>query len=406
MPYAAVSANPPRAARATDRANGLSMEGAYDVAARVAAISASGRTVANLAIGEPSFATPEHIVNAGVQALRDGETRYAPVGGIAGLREAVAASVRERGHAQADPANVLITPGAKPALFYTLLALLDRGDEVLVPDPGFPAYASVARFAEAVPIGYDALHPDGINVDALASLITPRTRVLVLNSPGNPSGRVLDREVLGGLAELALRHDLAVISDECYGKLTYDGTAVAPSITCFPELVDRVVMVDSFSKTYAMTGWRLGYAVVPPRLVRTVHRLAVNGHSCTPAFVQRAGIAALTGTQGPWQRMRSELRGRRDVLVTALGRLPGISCAPPSGAFYALADCSRLAARLGRSTSQLADWLLDSLGVASVAGTAFGARGAGHLRFSFAAAPDQIALAVERLHAALGEVAP
>jgi aspartate/methionine/tyrosine aminotransferase len=228
----------------------------------------------------------------------------------------------------------------------------------------------------------------------------------VLNSPGNPAGSVLDIATLGHIAELALRHDLAVISDECYGHLVYDGTAIAPSITAFPELADRVITIDSFSKTYAMTGWRLGYAIVPSRLVRTVHRLAVNGHSCTPTFVQRAGIAALTGTQGPLHRMRAELRGRRDVLVTALGALPGVSCAPPSGAFYALADCSRLAARVGRSTSQLADWLLDSLGVAAVAGTAFGGRGCGHLRFSFAAAPDQIALAIERLNDALLEVAP
>jgi aspartate aminotransferase len=203
------------------------------------------------------------------------------------------------------------------------------------------------------------------------------------------------------LAELAEQHDLAVISDECYGRLVYDGSKSAPSIAAIGKLIDRTIVVDSFSKTYAMTGWRLGFALAPARLTRTLQRFAVNGHSCTPGFVQRAGVAAITGTQGPLARIRGELAGRRDVVVAALNALPGVSCIAPVGAFYAFADISRAAARVGRSTQQYMDWLLDSIGVAGIAGTAFGARGDGHIRFSFAAPTDQIALAIERLYGAL-----
>jgi aspartate/methionine/tyrosine aminotransferase len=376
------------------------MEGAYDVAARVAAREASGRVVANLSIGEPSFATPEHIVEAGMRALRDGATRYGPVAGIAPLRAAIAESLQARGIA-ADPANVLITAGAKPALFYALLSLLTPGDEVLVPDPGFPSYLSVARFTGATAVGYDATGHTGVDPDDIARLVTSRTRVLVLNSPGNPAGGTADSATLDRIAEIAVRHDLAVISDECYGRLTYDASAAAPSIGAIPEMLERTLVVDSFSKSYAMTGWRLGFLLAPAGSIGTLQRFAVNGHSCTPSFIQHAGVAALTGTQGPLQRMRAELRGRRDVLVAALNALPGVSCAVPDGAFYAFADISRAAARQGRSTAQFADLLLDDGGVAGVAGSAFGARGEGYLRLSFAAAPDQLALAIERLPATL-----
>lgn len=400
MPSTAAPRHPPRAPRAPHRTTLLSMEGAYDVAARVAASEASGRVVANLSIGEPSFATPEHIVEAGVRALRDGATRYGPVAGIALLRAAIAESLEARGIA-GDPANVLITAGAKPALFYGLLSLLGPGDEILIPDPGFPSYASVARFAGATVIGYDAAGRAGVDPDHLARLVTPRTRALVLNSPGNPAGGTADIATLERIAELAMRHDLAVISDECYGRLTYDGSAFAPSIGAIPGMLERTLVVDSFSKAYAMTGWRLGFVLAPASSIRTLQHLAVNGHSCTPTFIQHAGVAALTGTQGPLQRMRAELRGRRDVLIAALNRLPGVSCRTPDGAFYAFADISRAAARQGRSTAQFADLLLDVGGVAGVAGSAFGARGDGYLRLSFAASPDQLALAIERLPAAL-----
>ena len=377
------------------------MEGAYDVAARVKSITATGRHVADLSIGEPSFPTPEHIVEAGLRALRDGDTRYTPVAGIAPLRDAIADSLRERGIASADPGNVVVTPGAKPALWYALLALLEPGDDALIPDPGFPAYASTVAFAGARGVAYNANTALGANIDEIADRITPRTRVLVLNSPSNPTGGTLDTASLEQIAALAMRHDFAIISDECYGRLVYDGSQSAPSVAAIPGLLDRTILVDSFSKSYAMTGWRLGFALAPARLTSAFHRLAVNGHSCTSGFVQRAGIAALTGPQGALHRMRGELRGRRDVVVAALNALPGVSCTAPAGAFYAFADISRAAARVGRSTQQYTDWLLDTVGVAGVSGTAFGSRGDGHIRLSFAAPTDQIALAIERLYGAL-----
>lgn len=401
MSLAASVVHPSRTAGVTNRANHLSMEGAYDVAARVQAIESSGRAVANISIGEPSFPTPAHIVDAAIRALRDGDTRYTPVGGIAPLRAAIADALRARGITAAEAANVVVTPGAKPALLYALLALLEPGDEILIPDPGFPAYASIAAFAGATPVGYDALGALGANVDEIVERITQRTRVLVLNSPGNPAGGTLDVSALARLAELAERHDLTILSDECYGHLIYNGAPNAPSIASLPGLSDRTVVVDSFSKTYAMTGWRLGFALAPPRLARALHHFAVNGHSCTPGFVQQAGIAALCGPQGPLARMRAELLGRRDGLVAALNALPGVRCNTPTGAFYAFADISRAAARAGRSTQEYADWLLNAVGVAGIAGTAFGCRGNGHLRFSFAASTDQIALAIERLQRAL-----
>ena len=387
----------PRRGRSASRTAQLSMEGAYDVAARVAVAEASGRRIARLSIGEPSFATPIHIVDAGVRSLRDGATRYTPVPGIALLREAIATALRLRGVAAATADNVIVTPGAKPALFYTLLALVEPGDEVLLPDPGFPAYSSVTAFAGGIAVGYPATTTGAADIGEIAALLTPRSRVIVLNAPGNPTGATLGLSDLEQLAELAERNDLAIVSDECYGRLIYDGTDGAPSVASIAGLAERTIVIDSFSKTYAMTGWRLGFALVPSHLRRPLQRLAVNGHSCTPEFVQRAGVAALTGPPGPLARMRAELRGRRDVLVAALNGIPGVSCQVPNGAFYAFPDISRAAQRHGRTTQEFADWLLDEVGVAGVAGTAFGHGGEGHLRLSFAAPPEEIALAIDRL---------
>lgn len=400
MPYAA-AVRPvalPRPTRPSRRTATLTLEGAFDVAARVRALRAAGREIADLSIGEPSFATPLHIVEAGIRALRDGETRYTPIAGIEPLRVAIAASLHRRGIADAHPDNVIVTPGAKGALFYALQATLDPGDEVLIPDPGFPAYASVAAFTGAEIRRYRALDASGA-VEGIVNAITARTRVVVLNSPANPSGLTYSHNQIAAIGDAVAGYDITVISDECYGNLLHDDRISAPSIAALPGFADRTIVVDSFSKSYAMTGWRLGFALVPESLRRTVLRLAVNGHSCVPGFVQRAGIAALTGSQGAVRRMRQELRGRRDTLVGTLASLPGVSCAPPDGAFYAFADVSRAAARAGRSTDAFADWLLDRGSVAGVAGTAFGAGGEGRVRFSFAASPDQLALAVEALRA-------
>ncbi|HEY4321341.1 MAG TPA: pyridoxal phosphate-dependent aminotransferase [Gemmatimonadales bacterium] len=386
------------------RTNALTMEGAYEVAARVRALDTPARPIANLSIGEPSFATPGHIVEAGIRALRDGATRYAPVAGIDPLRAAIQDALRARGIAAAAMGNVIVTPGAKPALFYALHALVGDGDEVLIPDPGFPAYRAIVEFAGGVAVSYDSGVRSGIAASAgdLASRITPRTRVLVINSPGNPTGALAGERELAAIAQLAERHDLTILSDECYGQLLHDDRASAPSIAAVPGLAERTVVVDSFSKTYAMTGWRLGFALAPSHLVGAITRLAVNAHSCTPAFVQHAGVAALTGSQGPLLRMRRELTGRGDLLAAALDQLPGLRCARPGGAFYLFPDVSRAAARQGLRTVEFADWLLTEAGVATVAGTAFGPAGDGYLRFSFAAPTDQIALAIERLTALLG----
>ena len=380
----------------------LSGEGALDVLLRARELERAGRDVVHLEIGEPNFATPEHIVAAGIAALQRGETHYGPPAGIPELREAIASNAATRG-IRISPDQVVVTPGAKPAVFYAILALVNPGDEVLVPDPGFPIYPSATRFAGGTAVGYslDARERYAIDVDALAARITPRTRVLVINAPHNPTGGSIDQPTIDRIAELAERHDLAVISDEIYARLTYDEngapTAPAPSLVAHPALAPRTLLVDGFSKTYAMTGWRLGYLALPPSLVERVTTLAINGHTCTPEFTQRAGIAALTGPMEPIQRMHAELAVRRRVLVDGLAAMPGVRCAPPPGAFYAFADFSELLAPLRLTATALGARMLQDHGVAALAGTAFGAGGEGHLRMSFATALEEIERALPRI---------
>jgi aspartate/methionine/tyrosine aminotransferase len=380
----------------------LSGEGALDVLLRARELERMGRSVVHLEIGEPNFDTPEHIVEAGISALRRGETHYGPPAGIPELREAIVATGATRGiNALAD--QVIVTPGAKPAVFYAIMSLVSPGDEVLVPDPGFPIYPSATRFAGGTPVGYslDRSARYAIDVDALAARITPRTRVLIVNAPHNPTGGSIDRPTIDRLAELAERHDLAVISDEIYARLTYDEhgapAAPAPSLAAHPALRPRTLLVDGFSKTYAMTGWRLGYLVVPQPLVSRVTTLAINGHTCTPEFVQRAGIAALTGPAEPIRRMHAELAERRRVLAGGVAEIPGVRCAPPPGAFYAFADFSELLAPTGLTAVELASRMLQEHGVAALAGTAFGAGGEGHLRLSFAGAREELERAIPRI---------
>src|SRR5438093_2465045 len=384
------------------RVTALSGEGAFEVLVAARRLEEAGRDVVHLEIGEPDGATPPHVVEAAVRALHDGQTRYVNPAGLPVLRDAIAASLAWRG-VRAAAENVVVVPGAKPMLFYALLAVLEAGDEVLVPDPGFPIYPSVVRFAGAVPVRcpLDAL--GGLDAGRLAPLIGPRTRALVLNLPGNPTGGIATTDALHAIAELALHHDLVVISDEVYGRIRYDGRA--DSIAALPGMLERTIIVDSFSKSYAMTGWRLGFGVLPAALVERVTTLVVNGTSCTPPFVQLAGLAALTGPQDAVTAAVARLERRRDWLVDGLNGLPGIRCPRPVGAFYAYPDVRQVEERAGLSSRQLAALLLDAHGVAVLPGTDFGPGGAGHLRLSFAVSPADLDLALERIRECVSDLA-
>src|SRR2546426_11832169 len=385
----------------------LSGEGAFEVLVAARRLEDAGRHVVPLEIGEPDGATPPHVVEAAVRALHDGQTRYVNPAGLPALRDAIAASLAWRGVRDAAAENVVVVPGAKPMVFYALLAVLEAGDEVLVPDPGFPIYPSVARFAGAVPVRYPLNARGGLDAERIAALIGPRTRALVVNLPGNPTGGVASTDALHAVAELALRHDLIVISDEVYGRIRYDRGGRADSIASLPDMLDRTIIVDSFSKSYAMTGWRLGFGVLPAALVERVTTLVVNGTSCTPPFVQLAGLAAPTGPQGAGAATVARLERRRDWLVDGLNGLPGIRCPRPDGAFYAFPDVRQLEERAGGglSTRQLATHLLEAYGVAVLPGTDFGPGGAGHLRLSFAVAPANLDLALERLRECVSDLA-
>ena len=385
------------------RVNALSGEGAFEVLVAARRLEDAGRHVVHLEIGEPDGATPSHVVEAAVRALHDGHTRYVNPAGLPALRDAIAASLVWRGVRGAAAENVVVVPGAKPMVFYALLAVLEAGDEVLVPDPGFPIYPSVVRFAGAVPVRYPLDAQGGLDAERLAALIGPRTRALVVNLPGNPTGAVATTDALLAIAELALRHDLTVISDEVYGRIRYDRPA--DTIAALPGMLERTVIVDSFSKSYAMTGWRLGFGVLPAPLVERVTTLVVNGTSCTPPFVQLAGLAALTGPQDAVTATVARLQSRRDWLVDGLNGLPGIRCRRPDGAFYAFPDVRQVEERAGLSTEQLATLLLEAHGVAVLPGTGFGPGGAGHLRLAFAVSPANLDLALERMRECVSDLA-
>jgi aspartate aminotransferase len=384
------------------RIHGLNGEGALEVLARARALEATGRRVAHVEVGEPDFPTPPHVVEAGARALRNGDTRYTPAAGLPEFRDTIAAFIGARG-IPATPEQVIVTPGVKPALFYASIAVIEPGDEVLLPDPGFPMYPSFTRFMDAVPVTY-GLRPEDRrpDVDEIAELITPRTRVLFLNAPHNPTGGSVDAAALERLAELIERHDLTVITDEVYSRINYEGgSEYAPSLTAFPSIRDRLIVVDGFSKAYAMTGWRLGYAFVPLHIAERMAILAVNGHTCTATVAQRAGIAALTGPQEAVRDMVAEFRRRREHVVAALNAIPGVTCPTPSGAFYAFPDLRARLAPTRMSIETFAERLLLQHGVAALAGTAFGSRGAGHLRISFAASRETLDYALAGIRACL-----
>ncbi|MDQ3167251.1 MAG: pyridoxal phosphate-dependent aminotransferase, partial [Chloroflexota bacterium] len=326
--------------RLATRMGRLGTETAFEVLVRAKALEAQGRDIIHLEIGEPDFGTPENIVEAGAEALRSGWTHYGPSPGLPELREAIAAYVnRSRGTAF-EPSQVVVTPGGKPIMFFVMLALVEAGDEAIYPDPGFPIYRSMIDFtgATAVPIPLREERAFGLDVDELASLITPRTKLLILNSPGNPTGGVLDRLEIEAIARLAVERDLVILSDEIYSELVFEGEHV--SIATMPGMAERTIILDSFSKTFAMTGWRLGYGLMPTEYVEAITRLMVNSVSCTAVATQRAGIEALTGPWDEVERMRDAFKTRRDLVVDGLNAIPGISCVRPKGAFYAFPNIS------------------------------------------------------------------
>ena len=369
----------------------LGTESAFAVLAQAQALERTGRKVVHLEIGEPDFPTPAHIVEAAEAGLRAGHTHYVPSPGTPRLREAVSAFLERTGRLRASPDRVVVTPGAKPIMFFTILALCEEGDEVLYPDPGFPMYESICAFSGALPVPVPLREENGFRVDPeeVERLVTPRTKLLILNSPHNPCGSALTRQDCEALAEIAQRHDLTVLTDEVYWAIRYDGKH--SSVLDVDGMAERTILLDGWSKTFAMTGWRLGFGVFPPALVDPVTRLVVNSVSCTSAFSQDAAVAAL---EGPWQPVDdivNEFRARRDVIVDGLNAIPGISCQKPQGAFYVFPNVKAL----GIPSSVMAARLLDEAGVACLSGTAFGAWGEGYIRLSYANSVENISSALE-----------
>jgi aspartate/methionine/tyrosine aminotransferase len=371
----------------------LGTETAFEAAARARALEATGVDVIHLEIGEPDFDTPANIREAAKRALDAGWTHYGPALGLPQLREAIAADSTARRGFAVDPGNVVVTPGAKPIMHYALTALAGPGDEVIYPDPGFPIYESMASFvgARPVPIPLSEAHDFRLDVDELRSLVTDRTRLIIFNSPANPTGGVLNRADLEAIAAIAIERDIIVLADEIYGRIIYEGEH--HSIAALPGMAERTIILDGFSKTFAMTGWRLGYAIVPPALVQPFSRLIINSVSCTSAFSQIAAVEALTGPQAAVDAMVAEFHARRDLVVDGLNAIPGIRCRRPQGAFYVFPNVSGT----GLTGGEFADKMLYEAGVSVLAGSAFGRVGVDHARISYANSQSNLRRAVERI---------
>ena len=370
----------------TQRMTRIGTETAFEVLARAKALEAQGREILHFEIGEPDFDTPAHIKEAAMQALRDGYTHYGPTPGLPVLREAIAEAVsKSRGLAVA-PEEVIVTPGGKPIMFFTLLACAQAGDEVIYPNPSFPIYESMINFVGATPVPIPLLESNGFSFDMarFEASLSPRTKLIILNSPGNPTGGIIPAADLQRIAEAAVERDILVLSDEIYGGMQYEGTPV--SIATMPGMQDRTIILDGFSKLYAMTGWRLGYGVANRQIVEQFTKLMANSASCTASFVQMAGVAALRGPQGPSQQMVAEFRRRREMIVKGLNDIPGLHCVMPQGAFYVFPNMQALR----RSSAEMASALLNTAGIACLAGTAFGEYGEGYLRFSYASSEENI----------------
>jgi aspartate/methionine/tyrosine aminotransferase len=371
----------------------IGIESAFEVLTRARALEAQGKRIIHLEIGQPDFPTPRHIVEAGQRALEEGWTGYGPTPGFPDFRDAIAEYISRTRGIHVTGKNVVVVPGGKPIMFFTMLAVLEPGDEVIYPNPGFPIYESVINFIGAIPVPIPLVESRGFSfdLDTFQQKLSSRTKMVVLNSPANPTGGMIPRDDLAKIAELLRQRDVIVLSDEIYSRICY---GVEPaSIAQFDGMLEKTVILDGFSKTYSMTGWRLGYGVMPLWLEDAVDKLMVNSNSCTASFTQRAGLAALQGPQDAVDAMVAEFRRRRDAIVSGLNEIPGFRCAVPDGAFYAFPNITAT----GLSSRELADLLLNEAGVACLSGTAFGRHGDGYLRFSYAASLENIKEALGRI---------
>ncbi|HAL47420.1 MAG: pyridoxal phosphate-dependent aminotransferase [SAR202 cluster bacterium] len=375
------------------RMSRLGTETAFEVLAKARRLEAEGMNVIHLEIGEPDFESPENVVNAGSDAIVNGYTHYGPSPGFPELRDRIAEEISSTRGLSVTSDNVVVTPGGKPIMFFAILALVDQGDEVLYPNPGFPIYESMIEFVGGVPVPMQLHESSAFNVDVdeIAAQITDRTKLMIVNSPNNPCGSVIPVEDLERLANLAKEHDIVVLSDEIYNRFLYEGEH--HSIAAFPGMRDRTIILDGFSKSYAMTGWRIGYGVMPQELVEPISRLATNSVSCTASFTQIAALEALSGPQESSYSMVEEFKKRRDIIVGGLNDIPGIRCPVPLGAFYVFPSIEDT----GMSSQHFADSLLSEAGVASLAGESFGRFGNGYIRFSFANSTENLESALERI---------
>lgn len=378
-----------------DSLSRLGTESAFVVLARAQALAQQGKDIINLGIGQPDFATPEHISEAAIKAIRDGQHGYTPANGILPLRQAVAADLHRRHGVEVNPDNVVVVPGGKPTMFFAVMMFGQPGTDIMYPNPGFPIYESVIKYSGAtpVPIALEEKNGFAFSAEQVLSQITERTRLIIINSPANPTGGVTPKAEIDKLVAGLMDHPhVALMSDEIYSQMLYGGREHT-SLLQYPEIRDRLIMLDGWSKTYAMTGWRLGYAVWPDAAVDHVTRLCINDHSCVNAPTQFAGLAALTGPQDCVTDMVAQFDARRQVIVDALNDLPGVRCADAAGAFYAFPNIEGT----GLTSKQAQDKFLEEAGVATVAGTSFGAWGEGYLRFSYANSTENILEAISRI---------
>jgi aspartate/methionine/tyrosine aminotransferase len=376
-----------------ERMSRLGTESAFDVLARARALERQGKHIIHLEIGEPDFPTPSHVIDAGKRALDEGWTKYGPTPGFPEVREVIAAYVARTRGIPVTADNVCVVPGGKPIMYFSMTALVEPGDEVVYPNPGFPIYESVIRFVGGVPVPIPVVESRGFSfdLDTLRAKLSPRTKMVILNSPANPTGGVIPSEDIAEMAKMFRDRDLMILSDEIYSRIWYETEPV--SITAHDGMLEKTIILDGFSKTYSMTGWRLGYGVMPKWLADAVNLLTVNSNSCTASFTQRAGIAALEGPQDCVTAMVAEFKRRRDVMVSGLNQIKGFRCALPAGAFYVFPNVEGT----GMSSKDLADLLLNEAGIACLSGTAFGDYGNGYLRFSAANSLENIQEALSRI---------
>ena len=382
------------------RMSRLGTESAFEVLAKAKSLEAQGKDIIHLEIGQPDFSTPMNVCEAAFKAMKDGHTGYCPSAGLPEFREVVAQHISETRGIDIHPDEVTVTPGAKPIIFFTILALIDEGDEAIYPEPGFPVYESVIDFigGKAVPLPLREEVGFRFRIDDLIDAITERTKLLILNSPQNPTGGILTEADLNAIAELARKHNFYILTDEVYSRLLYEGTH--QSILSLPGMKEKTILIDGHSKTYAMTGWRLGYGVAPREIADKITRLTINSNSCTATFTQIAGIEALTGPQTFVTQMVSEFKIRRDAIVDGLNVIDGITCIKPLGSFYVFPNVTQLPL----SCEALADYLMDEVGVALLPGTAFGKYGDGYLRLSYANSLENIKDALSRIKFAIAKL--